>query len=105
MSVIQVQLTVAPTPLPAGQTFASTQVVVKDASGASQSFSLVGTESPPWSLSATVAAGAGTVTATALNSAGAALGTPVTQTYSTTGSTGGTTFPAPTAITVTTTTP
>jgi hypothetical protein len=104
MSAILVQLVKTQTNLPSGKTFASTQVVVKDASGASQSFSLVGTESPPWSVAATVAAGAGSVTATDLASDGSALGTPATQSYTTSGATG-TQFPATTGITVTTTTP
>lgn len=103
MSVIQIQIVKTATPAPAGVTFASTQVLVTDSSGAAQTFSLVGTESPPWGVSATVAAGAGSVTATDLDSTGAAIGTPVTQSYTTTSV--GTTFPGTTGITVTTTTP
>jgi hypothetical protein len=104
MSVIQVQLVKTTAPLPAGNTFASTSVVVTDSSNAVQTFNLVGTESPPWSFSATVAAGAGSITATDLNTAGAAIETPVTQAYTTTGASGST-FPDTSGITVTTTTP
>jgi hypothetical protein len=104
MSVIQVTLTKSTTPSPAGVTFASTTVVTTDASGASQTSNLTGSETPtPWSVSLTVAAGAGSITATDISTTGATIGTPVTQSYTTIATP--TTFPATSGITVTTTTP
>lgn len=103
MSVIQVQVATIATTLPTGVTFASIAVVTTDAAGASQTSNLVGTETPPFSVSLTVAAGAGSVVATAVDSTGTAIGSPITQSYTTIAAP--TTFPAPTGITVTTTTP
>jgi hypothetical protein len=87
--------------LPAGITFASTSIVVTDSAGTAQTFSLTGVESPAWSQLVTLAAeGAGTVVATDLDTTGAPIGTPVSQGFSTTGTGGGSTFPATTAIVV-----
>jgi hypothetical protein len=86
--------------LPAGVTFAGTQIVVTDSAGAVQTDTLNGTESPPWSATVTgLANGAGSVTATDLDSTGAAIGSPITQSFSP--SVPVTVFPQTTGITVT----
>ena len=92
------------TATPSGAAFASTSVVVTDSSGVAQpAVLLTGTETPtPWAFSTSVNPGAGTVVATDLDVNGATLGTPVTQSFteSGTGPSGSTFFPT-TAITVT----
>lgn len=87
--------------LPAGNAaFASTQVALTDAAGAVQTASLTGAETPPWTVVFNnVATGAGTVVATDVDSAGATIGTPVSQSFTEVGSPA--TFPATTGITVT----
>jgi len=98
MANILIQLTKTSTPPPAGVTFAKTALVVTDAAGATQNFSLNGSETPPWSVTASgLADGNGTVVATDLDTTGATIGTAITQTFST----GTATFPATTGITVT----
>ena len=98
MANILIQLTKTITPLPAGVTFASTNLVVTDSAGATQSLSLNGSESPPWSVTVSgLADGAGTVVATDVDTTGATIGTPVSQSFST----GTATFSATTGITVT----
>lgn len=76
------------TPTPTGAAFASTSVVVTDSSGTAQpAVLLTGVETPtPWAFSTSVAPGAGTVVATALDVNGAALGSPITQTFTEAGS-------------------
>jgi hypothetical protein len=89
-------------PLPAtNQPFASYSVVVTDSTGVAQSPSiLTGIETPvAFAFNTPVAPGAGSVTATALDTAGATIGTPMTQSYSTGAAAG--TFPTLTGITVT----
>lgn len=49
-----------------------------------QHFTLNGSERPPWSVSADVADGLGSITATDLNAAGVAIGPPVTQAFEST---------------------
>lgn len=81
--------------------FASTSVVVTDSSGVAQpAVVLTGAEATPWTFTTSVNPGAGTVVATDLDATGAAIGTPVTQTFTEAGSPPAT-FPQTTAIVVT----
>jgi hypothetical protein len=82
MSQIQVTEVFQGPALAAGITVKSVAVTVTDASGAAQSATLVGTESPPWSAPFTVAPGAGSVSSVQTDSAGN-VGSPVVQAYST----------------------
>lgn len=104
MTTINVQLTVTPTSLPAANIpFAAIGLVVTDNSGAVlPAVSLNGTETPPWSATLTGAAGSSeaSAVATALDTSGNTLGTPLTLTESGTGGQLGT-FPAPTGGTIT----
>jgi hypothetical protein len=86
---------------PTGAAFASTSVVVTDSTGVAQpAVLLTGIETPtPWAFTASVAAGAGSVTATDLDATGAVLGTPIVQTFTEAGSPP--TFLPTTGITVT----
>jgi hypothetical protein len=70
-------------PTPNGAAFASTSVIVTDSSGVAQpAVLLTGKETPtPWAFSTSVAAGAGSVTATDLDVNGATLGTPIAQAF------------------------
>jgi hypothetical protein len=89
-------------PLPStNQPFASYSVVVTDSSGVAQAAQvLTGVETPvAWAFNTSVNPGAGSVTATALDTAGATIGTPMTQAFSTGAAAG--TFPTLTGITVT----
>jgi hypothetical protein len=106
MSTPLFQVTVAITkgasiPTQTGAAFASTSVVVTDSTGVAQSaVILTGSETPtPWAFTASVAPGAGTVVATDLDINGAALGSPVAQTFTEAGSPP--TFLPTTGITVT----
>jgi hypothetical protein len=82
--------------------FASTLVTLTDSAGAVQTASLVGTETPPWTAVfanvAAVAGATGTVTAQAIDTAGANIGSAISTTFTEIGSPA--TFPQPTAITV-----
>ena len=99
MSNILVTLTKTSTPLPTGVVFGHTNVVVTDSAGAVQTFALSGSETPPWSVTASnLADGAGSVTATDVDATGATIGTPVTQAFATTVVPS---FPATSGITVT----
>jgi hypothetical protein len=86
---------------PTGVPFASISVVVTDSSGTPQPpVLLTGSETPtPWAFSTSVNPGAGTVVATALDTNGATLGAPITQSFTEAGSPP--TFQPPTGITVT----
>jgi hypothetical protein len=87
--------------LAAGVVFAGTKMDVTDAAGATQSTTLNGTETPPWSATFTsVDDGAGIVLATDLDTTGATIGSPVSQTFPA-ASAPPVTFPATTGITVT----
>lgn len=98
MSNILVQLIKTAAPLPTGVVFGHTNVVVTDSANGVQTFALNGSETPPWSVKVgNVADGAGTVVATDVDSNGATLGTPVTQSFTTTAPT----FPSTSGITVT----
>lgn len=98
MANILIQLTKTTTQLPAGVTFASTNLVVTDSGGATQSFSLNGSETPPWSvLVSGLADGNGSIVASDVDTTGATIGTPVSQSFNT----GVATFAATTGITVT----
>jgi hypothetical protein len=108
MSTSLIQITVviikATATLPStNAAFAGTSVVVTDSTGVAQkAVVLTGVETPtPWGFTTSVAAGAGTITATDLDSTGAVIGTPVTQTFTEVGSPPPATFPQTTAITVT----
>jgi hypothetical protein len=81
--IILIQALFAGSPIPAGVTKASTSVVVTDSATPPlvQTFSLNGTETPPYSVSATVAPGVGSVVLTDIDSTGAIIGTPVTVKY------------------------
>ena len=82
MSLISVQELFAGPALAAGVSVASVAVTVTDVTGAVQSATLTGVESPPWSTSFTVGAGTGSVSSVQTDSAGN-VGTAVTQTYNT----------------------
>lgn len=85
---------------PTGAAFASTSVVVTDSTGVAQPAVLLnGSEATPWTFTASVALGDGTVVATDLDVNGAALGAPVSQTFDEAGSPP--TFLPTTGITVT----
>jgi hypothetical protein len=84
MSVISITTVQQGAAIPAGVTRAGTNLSVTDASGAVQTGSVNGTETPtPWTAQFTVAPGAGSVTATDVDTTGAVIGTPVTQAYTT----------------------
>lgn len=99
MSNILVQVDVTVTPVPTGVVFGHTNLVVTDSSGVAQPFALNGSETPPWSQVVTVADGDGTLSVTAVDTTGAAIGTPVSGKF--TAGTVAPTFSAPTGVTVT----
>lgn len=105
MANILVQLTVAQATLPAANApFQQTVVTSTDGAGGVQTANLTGGETPPWSVVfQNVAAGTGNVVATPTDTAGTAIGSPVTQAYTVTsgGGTGTGTFPSVSGITVT----
>ena len=69
-----------------GNAYVGTEVVVTDSTGVAQpTVTLTGKESPPWTIVTSVAAGAGTVVATDVDTAGATLNT-ITQTFTEVGS-------------------
>jgi len=96
MSTATVTVTVDTTALlpAANAPFAKNSVTLTDSAGVVQTVDLTGAETPPWtavfSNVAAVAGATGTVSVQALDSAGAAIGSPVT-----------TTFPQPTSVAVT----
>jgi hypothetical protein len=83
--------------------FAATLVTLTDSAGTVQTAKLTGAETPAWTAVfpnvAAVAGASGTVTAQALDTAGANIGTAISQTFTEIGSPA--TFSAPTAISVT----
>lgn len=84
MSNISIQVNQGPAQIPAGDPRVSTQVDVLDAAGADQTFSLDGTESPVGFIpSVSVAPGAGLVTVSDIDAAGAVIGSPVKVPYTT----------------------
>lgn len=86
------------TPLPTGIVFGHTNVVVTDSAGAAQTFALNGSETPPWSVAVlNLADGAGTIVATDVDATGATIGSPVSQSFTTTAPS----FPATSGITFT----
>jgi hypothetical protein len=89
------------TPTPTGAAFASTSVVVTDSTGVAQAAVLLtGVETPtPWAFSTSVASGAGTVVATALDVNGATIAGPISQAFTEAGTPAA--FFPPTGITVT----
>ena len=103
MSTATVTLTKVTTNLPAtNAAFASTVITLTDSAGAVQTATVTGVESPPWTAVfpnvAAVAGSTGTVTAQDKDSAGAAIGAAVSQSFTEIGSPA--TFPATTAISV-----
>lgn len=103
MSNILVVVTpVSPAPsLPGTAAFGKMNLVVTDSSGAIQTQSVTGVETPPYSATFTnLAAGAGSVVASCLDVNGATLGTALTQAFTTAPASGGT-FPQPGSIQVT----
>ncbi len=97
---VTVTLTKVTANLPAANAaFKNTSVVVTDSTGVAQpAVLLTGAETPtPWTFTASVAPGAGTVVATDLDVNGLAIGTPVSQAFTEAGST----FPSTVGITVT----
>lgn len=105
MSTATVTVAVDPSAaLPAANaSYAKTTVTLTDSAGAVQTAELTGAESPPWvavfSNVAAVAGGTGTVTAQAVDSAGANIGAAVSTTFAEASPPA--TFPNPTAVTVT----
>jgi hypothetical protein len=84
MSTISIQVTFAGPAIPAGVTRASTLVAVTDSAGASQSFTLTGTEVPVGFIpSVTVASGTGSIVLTDTDTTGATIGTPTTVPFTT----------------------
>lgn len=89
--------------LPAGNApFASTLITLTDSTGAAQQASVTGVETPPWTAefdNVAAGPGSGTVTAQDLDTAGAAIGAVVSQTFTEIGAPPAT-FPQTTGITV-----
>lgn len=103
MSTATVTLTKVTANLPStNAAFASTVVTLTDSAGAVQTATLTGAETPPWTAVfpnvAAVAGATGTVTAQDTDTAGAAIGAVVSQTFTEIGSPP--TFPQTSAITV-----
>ena len=95
---VLVTLTKVDSPLPTGVLFGHTNLDVVDATGTKQSFSLSGSETPPWTVAvAGLADGASTYSAQDVDSTGSAIGSPVTATYSPVAPT----YPSTNAITIT----
>jgi hypothetical protein len=95
---VTVTLTKTATPLPTGIVFGHTNLIVTDAAGAIQKFSLNGSETVPWTtVAAGLADGTSTYSAQDVDSTGAAIGTPVTASFTQVPAT----FPATSAVTVT----
>lgn len=90
MSTIKVLAQFNGPPIPAGVSLASVQLAITDSSGAVQSASLNGSESPtPWQTpTLTVASGAGNIVSTAVDTTGATIGSPNDTPFDT-GATGG----------------
>ncbi len=100
ISVI-VALTQGPATIsPTGAAYAGTSVIVTDSSGTAQpAVTLNGKETPPFSFQTSVAPGNGTVVAQDLDVNGAAMGSPVSQTFTEVGTP--VTFTPTSGITVT----
>ncbi len=96
MSTITVTLVVTPTALPTGVTFDHINVTLTDFAGAATTNSIDGVSTLTTTFE-NAAAGDGSVTAQAIDSTGANLGTPLTQAYTGTGSA---TFPQPASMTI-----
>ncbi len=103
MSTATVTLTKKDTLLPATNApFAGTLITLTDSNGVIQTATVTGVETPPWTAVfpnvAAVAGATGTVTAQDQDTAGAAIGAMVSQTFTEIGSP--VTFPGTTAISV-----
>lgn len=104
MFKMQVVVGTVDTPAPHPEVvYDHTHVVVDDSAGATQAADLNGTEATPWTaVFDNVADGQATVTATAIDKDGNPIaGASVTTTFTGGATGGGTTFPAPTTLTVT----
>jgi hypothetical protein len=105
MSTATVTVTVDSTAaLPAASApFAKNTVTLTDSVGTVQTIDLVGTETPPWTAVfqnvAAVAGATGSVSVQALDSNGAAIGSPITAPFTEVGPPA--TFPAPVSVSVT----
>ena len=94
---VLVTLSKVDAPLPTGVVFGHTNLDVTDSAGVKQSFSLSGSETPPWTVAvAGLADGASSYVAQDVDSKGVAIGSPVTATYTPTVPT----FPSTSGITV-----
>jgi hypothetical protein len=101
MAQIIITLAKTDTNLPAGQAFAGTNVVVTDSSGQPHpAVLLTGKETKPWQLIATVADGAGTVSATDVDTTGAIMVGTTVRTEAFTTIPVPSTFPATTGISI-----
>lgn len=98
---VTVLINVTVTPLPTtNAAYSKTVITLTDASGTVQTASVNGTETPAWTaVFQNVAAGAGSVSAQAVDANGANIGAAITQSFTETGAPA--TFPAPSGITVT----
>lgn len=95
---VNVLLNKIATPLPVGVVFGHTNLSVTDAAGATQKFSLNGSETIPWSQAvAGLADGPSNYVAQDVDSTGAAIGPAVSQSYTQVP----TTFPATSGIVIT----
>jgi hypothetical protein len=99
MSNVLVTVAVTTTPLPTGIVFGHTNLDITDSAGAKQTVVLTGSETPPWSAVVAVADGQMNAVATAVDSTGETIGSPITGTFS--AGTVAATFSAPSAISFT----
>jgi hypothetical protein len=105
MSTPLIPVTVAitqgtPITSPTGAAYAGTSVVVTDSTGVAQpAVVLTGKETPPFTFTTSVAAGAGTVVATDMDVNGATINGPISQAFTEAGTP--VTFAPTTGITVT----
>jgi hypothetical protein len=79
---VNVQLSKTDTPLPAGVAFGGTNLVVTDAAGVAQKFSLNGNETPAWSQNVSgLADGLSSYSAQDVDTNGLAIGAAVTAIF------------------------
>ena len=93
MSTGTITVSKTSSPLPASNAaFANTSVVIADATGAAQTFTLNGSETPtPWSVNVTgLAIGTGQIVVKDLDTNGSQIGSSITQAFTTVDMGGGT---------------